>query len=646
MSDAIIDTVAAFLQRHEPFNFLSEADLRETCRLVKVKFYEEGAMIFEEGKAAGDIFFVVYKGAISLSKQLDGEEVLLDVCGEGDVFGFRALLVSGNYAATAKAREESLLYHLPAKQGLALLEKYPRFASFFAESFAAQLPGRAQRFDDALQSSHQKATLGHMPSHEHDFKTVPPTRKVITASAGISLQEAAALMTDKNIGSLIIVDEKQHPRGIITDSDFRRKVVSVNLDVQQVKVESAMSTPVVTIRDGLTVSELILIMVRHRIRHFCLTEDGTPNSRITGIISERDIVSAQGSNPAALIREMSEADNRERLKFLRDQAENLLKDYLRQGIATHFITAIMTDINDTLVRKLVALALNGMNWDGWEIPNTPFCWLSLGSEGRKEQLLRTDQDNALIYLDAKGSKAEKNKKFFLELGGRVVELLAYTGFEKCPGEVMASNPKWCLPLSGWKAVFDQWVHQPDPQSLMHSHIFFDFRPVAGDFSLADALRGYVQNLVGKQDTFKSSLAYNALLNPPPLSFFRNFVVEKKGGFSDQFDIKARALSPLSDAARVLAWELLPDGYHSTEERYNLLAEKLPASAALLQEAAMAYGVLLKMRAESGLAAGHSGRYVHIHGLNKLQQRMLRNVFDTISQVQRLLRVRYRTDFLA
>ena len=308
-----------------------------------------------------------------------------------------------------------------------------------------------------------------------------------------------------------------------------------------------------------------------------------------------------------------------------------------------FVSKMISEINDTLIRRGIALSLEEMADRGRE-PPVPFCWLALGSEGREEQLLRTDQDNAMLYADP-GDDDGLAERFFLELGERVVDVLVEAGFKRCPGEVMASNPKWNQPLDAWKRYFSSWIREPENIAVMHTNIFFDFRPVHGDQTLGSELKRYIFELVETDRAFLSFFARNAVQNPPPLSFFRNMIIERSGEHRDAFDIKARAMTPLADAARVLIYEFGIDIYGSTAERWQAIAETNENLARLAGEAAMAYEILMRIRAIEGLKRGSSGRYVHIKELNKLERQTLRNTFSVVKDVQLMLTQRYRIDFL-
>jgi CBS domain-containing protein len=450
------------------------------------------------------------------------------------------------------------------------------------------------------------------------------------------------MMSERNVGSILVVDEERRPIGIVTDSDLRSKVVGRGRDVSE-RISEIMSSPVLTIDEQTTLSSMIATVMKKHLHHFAVTEDGTPNTPVTGIVSEHDILKTQGSHPTVILTEISRAKTKQRLRALRDQAEELLRRYLEDEVGMAFLANMISEINDTLIRRAIRLSLEELEGRGMS-PPVPFCWLALGSEGREEQLLRTDQDNAILYADP-GNDDGVAEQFYLELGKLVVDVLVEAGFKRCPGDVMASNPKWNQPLAAWKHCFSQWIREPENIAVMHTNIFFDFRPVFGENALAAELKGHIFDSIQADRAFLSFFALNATRNPPPLSFFRNMVVERSGEHRDAFDIKARAMMPLADAARVLVYDLGIDIYGSTAERWHRIGETHEHLARLASEAGMAYEILMRIRALEGLRRGSSGRYVHVKELNKLERQTLRNTFSVVKDVQLMLTSRYRTDFL-
>lgn len=650
-SDTILNDVQDFLRSYPPFDLIEDASLRELAGEVTMQYFEEDEQIFNQGEKPFNYFFLVNKGSINISEiKSNQEEVLIDKCDEGDIFGVRASIANDTYIASAKAAEESLLYTIPMDRFNDILESHPKVALFLASGFAsgvsilksdqAEAPKDVRR----LLSSGKKS---NNPFIEVDTLDVAAIKKIVDCSPDHTVWQAAKMMTLFNVGSILVTDDDQRPLGIITDTDFRRKVVSIEEAVKHKPVTEIMSSPVKTIRPNLAISEVMLLMITNKVSHFCVTEDGTVNSPAIGIVSQRDVLIAQGNNPAILAKEIMKANpgNIPALKNIRDKAEQLVKSYLQQDVGVPFISNVITEINDVLIHKAGEIAEIRLKNEGLEMPKIRYCWFSLGSEGRREQMLRTDQDNGLIYEDPPEEKAEEVRNYFLKFNAHITDVLEACGFERCPANMMASNPEWCQPISGWYEYFRSWINVLDPKFLLNTNIFFDFRPILGDASLADNMKEFIFKEIDKNELFLPYLAKSALQNPPPLSFFRSFIVEKGGNHKDEFDIKARAMMPLTDAARVLAYDLKIRPYLSTFGRFEEIARVEPNLAQICEAAAMAYEILLKQRAIYGLKNGNSGRYINPDHFNKLERQTIRSTFKTIEKVQQTLEVRYRLGYI-
>ncbi|MBM3423559.1 MAG: CBS domain-containing protein [Chlorobi bacterium] len=645
-SNTIVERVAADLSKYPPFDVLEPAVVQDLASSLSIHYHEEGEMIFRKGDTLREAAFMVMKGAVRLFDSMDDEEILVDLCDEGDIFGVRAIFGGSSYVLSAQVAEESLIYEMPAEKIRGLIAASNAVSMFFAGEFAKSMQVMERSLTNAFDQRKLRYSEQSCRSFlEHETLEVKPVANVITCSPDITIREAAKIMSDCNIGSILVVSADNHPLGIITDTDLRKKVVAQPGSVKEQPVRDIMSSPVYTITGRKTVADMVMLMVKTKLRHFCITEDGTVNSPLQGIISEHDIITSEGNNPAVIMKEIMAADQVGQLKVERDKAEHLLRIYIGQDVAVHFISNIITEINDALIVKAIGLSIASLEKEGWLLPDTPFCWLSLGSEGRKEQLLRTDQDNALLYLDPPEYLKAEVQASFVALGRKVTSILEQSGFALCPAEVMASNDEWCQPVSVWKKYFSRWILTPEPKALMNATIFFDFRPVYGDASLAADLKKGIFEELARGRGFLEFFAKNALQNPPPLGFFRNFLVEKSRDHANEFDIKSRAMMPLSDAARVLAYEQRIPDYLSTVERYHRLADLLLPEKDLCLEAAAAYEFLMRLRVVNGLDQGSSGRYIKPESLNKIDRQMLRNVFTTIGQVQKTLNMRFQLDYI-
>ncbi|TCD48332.1 DUF294 nucleotidyltransferase-like domain-containing protein [Chlorobium sp. N1] len=644
-SNTIVERVAADLAKYPPFDKLAPGVLGDLAASISVSYHEEGELLFGKDDPLKGSAFMVMKGAVRLYDLIDGQEVLVDLCDEGDVFGVRAIFGGHGYLLYAQIAEESLIYDIPVEKVKALISADAGVSMFFAAEFAKSVQDIEQTLSSALSLRRQGSSVPAASSFlEHETLEVKPVENVVTCPEDISVREAALIMAESNIGSILVTSPEGHPLGIITDTDLRKKVVAVEGPVNERPVREIMSSPVYTITGGKTVADMVMLMVKTKLRHFCITEDGTVESPVKGIISEHDIITSEGNNPAVIMKEVQAAEEVGQLKAERDKAENLLATYMGQNVAVHFMASIITEINDAIITRAIHMTLDALEKEGRGIPPVPFTWLSLGSEGRREQLLRTDQDNALIFADTGGGEREALHAYFLEFASRVTAILEGAGFVRCPADVMASNPKWCLSLTEWKDCFRHWIETPEPKAVMHSTIFFDFRPVYGEPSLAAELKRDVFESIAKGRGFLEFFAKNALQNPPPLGFFRNFMVEKSRDHANEFDIKSRAMMPLADAARVLAYQLRIPEYFGTVERFGRIGELEPALSGLCREAAAAYEFLMKLRARNGLEHSSTGRYIKPESLNKLERQMLRNVFSTIEQIQQTLNLRFQLDY--
>jgi len=643
MENTIARRIYDFLKGYPPFNMMEPEGLMRLARGATVQYGKPGMVLFRRDDLPEPYVYVVREGAVQLFLQQADDRVLVDECDEGDLFGLRPLLAGQHYALSAEVKEESLMYVLKASELQRIMQENPKVAFYLAGLFAA---GGKKDAGDTYRSrlflSRERLIDAHFQLIE--IQSTERSKEPVTCPAGTSIRDAAKKMSRHSVGSIIIVDAANHPLGIMTDKDLRKQVAT-GQQALTAPVDTIMSSPVITVAPSVTVADVQIEMVKHRVHHLCLTEDGGPNSPVIGVLSEHDILVLQGNNPAVLIREMRRKQDAAGLRHLRERAELLLRKYIYQEVSIAFISTVMTEINDALIQRAVELGLEAMEQRGYRRPETQFCWLALGSEGRSEQLLRTDQDSALVFENVQEEDYAEVQQYFLTLADWVTNLLNDCGFEYCPAGMMANNPKWCLSLDRWKEQFSRWITEPTPGAVMHSTIFFDFRPIFGRAELAGQLTTHIFSILDRQTVFMSTLAKNALQNPPPLTFFRNFVVEKSGEHEDEFDIKARGMMPLADAARVLILHARISGLNNTFRRFEKLAELEPKNRELLEQAADAYEILMRYRTLQGLRQGDSGRFFRPSELSKMERMNLRNSFRPIRELQSLLSTRFQTAFI-
>jgi CBS domain-containing protein len=639
-SNKIITRVKDFLQINPPFSYLPNEILIQIASEVEIIYLQDEEYIFQEEEPHRDFGFVLKKGRIELLKKVETQIELLDVCEEGDVFGVRSLLTSNPYMASARSSGDSLVYAIPRKIATQIINEYPQVSLFFAAGFAA---GQTIVNEDLASKKTARKDLRLFQAKSAQINEVlllNPVREVVICSPITTVQEAAEQMKKRRVGSIVVLNEKLHPIGMVSDSDFTRKVIAGSV-LPSDQVTKLMSSPVITLPPDVTIARFTIQLMKNGIRRIVITEDGTDNSPIFGILSEREMLAMQGNNPATLVRRMWKARSVQQLSDLRNRADEIIINYLQQEVSIEFIADIITEINDTLIEKAIVIAQERLEQEEVPNPNLRWVWLSLGSEGRGEQLLRTDQDNAILYEDPSKEKTQVAQIYFLKLGQYVVDTLVECGFKRCKGDIMASNSKWNQSISNWKSSFSHWLKTPSTEAVMHGNIFFDFRAGYGDHSLADELSDFILKIIEKRESqFSMFFVKDSLDTPAPLSFFKNFIVERSGKHKDMFDIKKRAMIPLAAAARMLIIIDKVKGINNTFERFRKLAELYPNHSQLFGEAAEAYEIFTRYRALNAFENKDSGRFIQPKNLNKIQRQTLRTAFQSIEAVQRHLRLRF------
>jgi CBS domain-containing protein len=620
--NTIAQRIADFLKDFPPFEFLDKTELINIASFAEVIHLEAEDFVFRINQPIPEYFYVVKNGAVGL---YSAEGQLVDQCDEGDLFGLKALLRQGTYMLEAKAVEETVLYTVSSEVWETHILRNPKAAAFLMSSMASNSRGKLN------------AGITFNPDVEQtiqELQTADYSKDPITCHSDTSIQEAAQIMTRQKVGSIVIVD-KNRPLGIITDKDLRTKVATGLVGISE-EVSKIMSSPVLTFPENITVAQAQLAMLRHKITHLCITEDGTVNSNLKGILSEHDIIVLREMTAASLVKEIKRSKGAEELRVIRKKAESLLQNNIEQGAPIDYIGKLLSAINDTITQKVIDININQLG----QAPCS-FAWLAIGSQGRQEQLLMTDQDNALIFENTSESNYAEVKKYFLKLAEEVNESLAVVGFEPCPSLMMASNPQWCQSVSKWANTFEGWITHPDEKKLMLCTIFFDFESVYGSQKLIQQLSESIFNSIEKNTIFLNYLGRNALQNPPPLSFFRQFLVEESGKHKDQFDIKARAMMPLVDAARLLILAHNIKSVNNTIERYLRLAKLEPQNEDVYLFCAESFKDLLRFRTQQGLKHQDSGRFIELKTLNKGDKLKLKRSFKAIKQIQGLIQTRYK-----
>jgi CBS domain-containing protein len=465
----------------------------------------------------------------------------------------------------------------------------------------------------------------------------------VTCTPSTPVADAARLMSERSVSSVIVAGPDGEPQGIVTDRDLRTRVLGNGLE-PRTPAALVMSSPLLSIESEHTAFDALLEMTRRNIHHLGVLTGG----RLTGVISSDDLLGLQEAHPVAVAREIETATDVDALARGAARVESVVRWLASGRAAPTDIGRIVAELNDRLVRRALGLVQVALDTGGNGRAPVAFSWLVAGSEGRREQTLKTDQDNALVYQDPPPGDEAVTAMYFERLAMAMSEILTRVGFPPCPGGFMASNPRWRQPESVWSRCFTSWMETPQPEAVLQASLFFDLRSVGGAEEVGRRLWEWVCETAPSRTLFLRHMARAALDRPAPLGFFGGFVVERSGPYKDRLDLKARAVFPMTQAMRVYALSL---GARETNtmDRLKAAGEQSIFTSAEVSELSDAYEVIARLRLAHQLARLDAGappdNFIDPSMLGKTDRLLLKEAFKTIAWLQRGLEGRFQTELV-
>lgn len=577
----------------------------------RAEHWPPGARLVGEGEPAPDWLCLVGSGGLRISRAGGGGEEHVEYLAAGDVLdpGVPGLPAPCSASAIEDTRGWLVPQHLVARHRAAL----------------AVGPVTVDRGEIVLFVRRVSDLVKGVP---------------VTCARGDTVAEAARLMTTRGVGSVIVVGDDGGLAGIVTDRDLRTRVVAAALP-STTPIERVMSSPVVAVAPTVPAFDALLEMMRRRIRHLAVTADG----RLLGVVSSHDLVLLQGGHPVGLAREIEAEASEDGLAALAPRVVSVVRWLAAGGAGPTEIGRLVAELNDRLVRRALDLVTARLDAAGHGRPPVPFAWLAAGSEGRREQTLKTDQDNGLVYRDLPADLRPAASDYFARVAGAMSELLGRLGFPSCPGGFMASNPRWLQPESVWRGYFASWMQTPGPQALLLSSVFFDLRPIAGSVEVGRALWEWVCERAPLETVFLRLMAKAGLERQVPLGLFGGLVVERSGAHRDRLDLKARGVLPVVEATRVYALSL-GLGETNTLGRLEAAGARGLFTAAEVADVSDAYAVIGRLRLAHQIACLDAGttpdNFVDPRALGKADRLLLKEAFRSIAWLQRHLEDRFQT----
>lgn len=618
--------------------------VQQLARDASVRVIAAGDFAWRQlDRPAQEVLFLA-RGRVEYIWEFEGRRERVDIRDVGDVLGFTAIMHNETqHSVSAQAAEDSLFYVLPAVRVRSLLAAHDEARRYVRRhSYWVARVGRAVSLAEPTDSAIAGRAKNILQAHLDGAQLIipRPIERLLTCTPDEPISEAASLMASKRVPSILVVDSERRPLGIVSANALVKQVIVEGVDKTE-PVSTVMAKPVVTVSPRASATAAILLMLRERIGQVCITEDGTPDTPALDVCTQKDLLAQSGHHPAGLLREIRLARTRPRFRELCDDVESIARSYLEAGVSAIYLGQICAELYDELVQRLIEVSLGEMSDAGAPPVPSSWAWMSVGSDGRREQILRTDMDNALVFASLGNPKADEDaRSFFLELATRVIDHMAAAGFARCQGGVMAMNPRWCRSNSEWLAELSSSDTNIDNDRLLRTTVLYDLRFVTGAKALVDDLRKAALDHAAANTILQRQLALQIIDTTPPLNFIGRFVMEKLGTGDAVFDLKSRGMAPLRDSARLLCLKHQLSRRYSTGGRWEEVRRNVPALAEIATSARDAYDFLLRLRTLNGLRRGDSGRFINSDDLTNLERGQLKSIFDVVRLVQDTVRVQF------
>lgn len=578
---AIPYRVADFLKQHPPFQFIDEPDLVALASRGRVKFHTADEYICWQSSPHTPYLYVIQQGSVSLWDESSDPPTLRDIRGAGDSIGIERFNGSPASLYSAKAASEVMIYALYAADFEPLLARYPRAAQYVAAYSAVTADYQAS---------------GERPQpHEIFLADLVRDRAPLQCPASTSIQEAARLLSESGAQALALTDGRDLA-AFLTPPDLLHWIASGASNPQQPAHHIARAAAV-TLAPETLVSSCVLAMAESRASAAALTNDGSPHTTLQSIVTASSLAPAFGDDPTKLLHEIESAPRLDSLRALNERAHAWILDKLSAPSALDWLASWADLVNRRVLERLLQLTGN-------HHPEQLYCFY--GAAGRQEHLTAVAPRIAVI-----GAAPPSLESALAECG------------------YLSPEPLLAGSLEEWKARFSGWIRDPISTQVYHSRPCFDLRPVHGPGQIFLALESHVRAELAAEPAFLRILANDCLSSLPPLTFYRDLVVEESGERTDTFRLKTSVLEPLVDVARVFSLASGSPLGASTRERFQRARRLLPSQDSIFREASETMRVVLYHQARAGLRLRSSGADLPLSILSRLDRQVLKSGFRSV-----------------
>jgi len=619
------------LRESEPFSHLPERAFQELHKAAITAAFAENVEIFRQDEPSTGFLYVIKEGLVAITViSPGGIEMVVDYRKEGQMLGGTPIFTADPYAAGARTVKATECYLIPEKVLHHCQKNYPQIGRYFTQVVLS----RVRNLYSEIVSENSASPLNQMEAypfkkHLSEIMDTP----AFTCQPATPVREVARLLIERGVSCIYVVDDRRRPEGIITERDMVANViVPVQVDIARLSASDVMRPHPHAMAPDTYMYEAMSYMTRHQLNHLAVVD----RDELVGSVTARGLMRFRCQKAHMLLGNIREENTLQGLAGIHREIVKVARSLLSEALSTPDVIEVLTYIHHAIIRRTYEICLDKMRSEGHQPPDIRFCFLIMGSGGRREMLLHPDQDNGFIFEDFADELRPAVEAFFEPFSEKLTRALAQVGYPLCDGKVMVSNPAWRGRLRDWQERVGDWVQEPEPVHVRHSSIFFDFFPLVGDAALARELHDIIREEIKTHPAFLYHMMTLDLRYRVPLGLLGRLIVEKTGDQAGRLSLKYGGSVYIVDCVRMFCLERGVQQLSTLDRISALVAENVLAeSTAEHIRAAFEAFMFMRLRHEIGLAEqGESpSHFLDPNQLSKTEQDLLRESLQAVAKFQ-------------
>ncbi len=607
--------VADFLRQFPPFDLLHEAEVLSLASGGRVIFHESDEYVFRQGQERLPRLWVIQQGKIKIVEERGETEILRDLLGEGDLLGLGGVLAGSFYRYSARTTSDVILYSIDAGAFLEAAGRHSSSSVYVAANFPDAPNGLPLTAASGIDTAGDRHEIAWLESPAPPLERA--VRRLVLCKAGESLRELARRMTERRTETAVVTGDTGRPIGVVNSRSLCEQFAA-GCETLDTFAEPCAVSP------GLPVKMCFLEMVRGRCQSLVVTADGSLECPPEGILTAADLALSCGRNPMLVIQELVEAECPSDLAYGRSRLMAMIAEGLTAPALVPWFSSYALEIDVIILGRVVEWTLADAG-----APQQNACWLFFGASGRGDSPAITVPDFGIVLPDIPPEQEQAARDRWTLIAGHVEARLLECGYRPRAGQRLLKPHTRCRTLSAWKEFFASRIQDPIGNAIFESRSLFDMRLAFGDRDLLDSLLGVIDSELRGSDSFLAVLANDTMGSLPPLTFYRDVVVDIDGSEKSALDLDTAGLRPLEDAARVFALARHDLAVTSTVERLEAAAQAMPVYRSVFREAAEAFRVVACHRAISSLGRQEDSGIIYPSALSRYEQTELKKTFQSI-----------------